>query len=64
MKIAAKIIFFANFLALATLPFDPFLNRPYVVYPFCAVCAALGLASMYVLTLPDKAHSQRGGRLS
>ena len=65
MKIAARIIFFVSFLVLATLPFDPLLNRPYVVYPLCGVGAALGLTAMYLLTLPDKPHnSQRNGRLS
>jgi hypothetical protein len=65
MKIAARIVFLLSFLALATLPFDPLLNRPYVVYPLCAVCASLGLAAMYLLTLPDKPQdSQRDGRLS
>ena len=45
-----------------TLPFDPFLNRPPLIFPFCLLCAAVGLSAIYITTLSDDCgHPDDGG---
>ena len=57
----ARAVYIFTLLVMSTLPFDPLLNRRFVVLPVCVICVALGLVSMYVCTLPEKPR-HRGGR--
>jgi hypothetical protein len=61
MKILAKAVFALALLIVATLPFNPVLNQRFIVFPLSVACVAVGLAAMYVSTLPDKPRSQRNG---
>jgi len=42
--------FTVTLLTLVTLPFDPLLNRPFVVLPLCILCVTVGLISLYICT--------------
>jgi asparagine N-glycosylation enzyme membrane subunit Stt3 len=48
-------------LVMASLPFNPLLNQRRLVYLLTPVCVALGLAAMYICTLPDKPKGRDGG---
>ena len=61
MKILAKAVFAVALLIVATLPFDPVLNKRFIVFPLSLVCVAIGLTAMYISTLPDKTRSQSKG---
>jgi hypothetical protein len=61
MKVLAKMAYIVALLIVATLPFNPVLNKRFVAFPLCLVCVAIGLTAMYVSTLPEKPRSQRNG---
>lgn len=64
MKVWARAVYILTLLIMATLPFDPLLNRRHIVYPLTPICVALGLAAMYICTLPDKPKRPRDGGAS
>lgn len=64
MKILAKATFAVALLIVATLPFNPVLNRRFVVFPLSLVCVAVGLVAMYISTLPDKPRTKNKGGIS
>jgi hypothetical protein len=45
----------------ATLPFNPLLNRRFIVFPVAVICVVVGLISMYICTFPDKPKGSGGG---
>ena len=62
MKIWARVVYIVTLGIVATLPFNPLLNRRFIVFPLSAICVILGLISMYLCTFPDKPKgSGKGG---
>ena len=58
MKIWARTTYIVALLIVATLPFNPVLNRRFVVFPLSVACVAIGIVAMYIYTLPDKPRSR------
>jgi hypothetical protein len=59
MRLWARASYVAAFLVMATLPFDPFLNQRFLVYPVSVICVAVGLAALYLCTSPNKGARTR-----
>lgn len=64
MKVLARAAFVLMLLTMATLPFNPMLNKRFVVLPLALICVAVGLVAMYICTFPDKPRSRRKGDIS
>jgi hypothetical protein len=60
MKLWARAVYGLMLLTMATLPFDPLLNKRRIVYLLTPVCIALGLTALYICTLPDKPRRRDG----
>jgi len=61
MKIWARVVYLVMFGLVATLPFNPLLNRRFIVFPVAVICVVVGLISMYICTFPDKPKGSGGG---
>jgi uncharacterized membrane protein len=62
MKIWARVVYIVTFGIVATVPFNPLLNKRFIVFPLSVICVILGLIAMYLCTLPGKPKgSGKGG---
>lgn len=64
MKIFARATYIVMLLIVGTLPFNPILNKRFVVFPLSIFCVAIGLAAMYISTLPIRPQIRRKEDLS
>ena len=64
MKFCARAAYAVTALIAVTLPFDPFLNKPLLIFPFSLLCAVVALISIYLYTLPERPRKPRHGVVS
>jgi hypothetical protein len=64
MRNMARATYVLTLLIMATLPFNPMLNKRFAVLPLALTCVAVGLVAMYICTFPDKPRSGRKGDIS